>query len=357
MEDADGRTRERARRAPATLRDVAREAGVGLGTASRALDPASRYVADEVRTRVLRVADRLAYRPNTSARATTTGSTPTLAMLVSDIRDPYNAELVHGAVTRARARDLLVTITGTDPAADDEVRVLRMLRSQRPRALALTGAHVGSGPALRELTRELERYQDAGGRIVVAGDDELPFDTAVVPRRRGALALVTTLAQLGYRSVALIRPDAGSHSARTREWQAGIQQGARAAHLHIDRTLTVGASGTAHEAGYRATAELIATSRPGQIDAVLAPTDTMALGAMSAVRAAGLTPGTDVAVAGFGDVVDADDVTPGLSSVDLSLAAIGAAVVELATQPSGGTRRVLEFEARVCVRGSTPPRA
>jgi LacI family transcriptional regulator len=82
----------------------------------------------------------------------------------------------------------------------------------------------------------------------------------------------------------------------------------------------------------------------------------MALGAMSALRAAGLRPGVDVAVAGFDDVVDADDVTPGLTSVDLALEAIGARAVELALEPATGERRVVEFEPRVTLRESTPRR-
>jgi LacI family transcriptional regulator len=332
---------------------VAKEAGIGLGTASRALDPDSRYVADDVRAAVLQVAGQLGYRPNASARATTTGSTPTIAMLVSDIRDPYNAELVHGAISKARASGLLVTITSTDHVAEDQVRVIRMLRSQRPRALVLTGTHSGSSSSHRELLRELDRYQRDGGRIVVAGEDELPFDTAVVPRRDGARALITTLAGMGYRSVALVRPVADS--ARTRAWQSGIEEGARAAGVRLHRVISVSEVQTPRDGGYDAAADLMATQRC-EIDALVAATDTIALGAMTAVRAAGLAPGVDIGVAGFDDVVDADDVTPGLTSVNLSLEAIGDAVVELAMRAPVEDRRIVEFEAKVCVRGSTPPR-
>ncbi|MBL0885948.1 LacI family DNA-binding transcriptional regulator [Myceligenerans indicum] len=338
-----------ARRAAVTLRDVAREAGVGLGTASRALAPGSQYVADDVRSRVLAVAERLSYRPNASARATTTGSTPTIAVLVSDIRDPYYAQLVHGAIGKARGDGQMVTITGTDHAVDDEVRVIRMLRSQRPRALVLTGPRTGS-PA--SLLRELERYERDGGRVVVAGDDDLPFDTAVVPRQEGARLLVTTLRELGYRSIALIRPAADT--ADVRAWEAGIVQGARAAGVRVDVVRTPGVE-RSRDGGRAATAELLDDGRP-DVDAVVAATDTMALGALSAVRDAGLEPGRDLGVAGFDDVVDADDVVPGLTSVDLSLEAIGGAAVDLALLAPAAERRRIEFDARVAVRGSTPPR-
>jgi LacI family transcriptional regulator len=77
---------------------------------------------------------------------------------------------------------------------------------------------------------------------------------------------------------------------------------------------------------------------------------------MSAIRDAGLTPGTEIGVAGFDDVVGTEDVTPALTSVDLDLANVGAAAVELAlTHPATQPRRV-EFKPRVILRGTTPTR-
>ncbi|MGI5186893.1 LacI family DNA-binding transcriptional regulator [Promicromonospora sp. CA-289599] len=339
-------------RLPVTLRDVAREAGVGLATASRALDPDSRYVTTEVRQRVKDAAQRLGYRPNASARATTTGSTPTIAMLVSDIRDPYHAELVHGAIQQARSSGLMVTITGTEHIIDDEVRAVQMIRSQRPRAMVLTGTRSGSASSRTALLRELERYEQDGGRIVVAGDDELPFDTAAVPRREGARKLVAVLAGLGYRSMALITPDVDSTGVR--EWETGVLEGAREHGVRLDQASMVRVP-MSREGGRSAASGYLGVGRP-QVDALLAATDTMALGVMSAVRDAGLVIGQDIGVAGFDDVVDADDVTPGLTSVDLSLEPIGRTAVDLALRTPGPRRRLIVFEARVVVRGSTPPR-
>jgi LacI family transcriptional regulator len=350
---SDTSARPSAVRLRVTLRDVARAAGVGLATASRALDPESRYVAADVRQRVKDAAQRLGYRPNASARATTTGSTPTIAMLVSDIRDPYNAQLVHGAIQQARPSGLMVTITGTEHIIDDEVRVVRMLRSQRPRALVLTGMHSGSASSRAALLRELERYEQDGGRLVVAGDDELPFDTAAVPRREGARKLVATLAGLGYRSIALITPDVDSTGVR--EWEAGVLEGAREHDVRLDQASMVHVP-MSREGGRSAAAGYLGSGRP-QADALLAANDAMALGAMSAVREAGLVVGQEIGVAGFDDVVDADDVTPGLTSVDLSLEPIGRTAVDLALQSPDTRRRLVVFEARVVVRGSTPPRS
>lgn len=335
----------------ATLRDVAEAAGVSKASASRALDPASQYVSSSTRARVLDAAERLGYRPNASARATTTGATAMVAVLVSDIRDPYNAEIVHGVIEQAGVSGLVATFAGTDHAIDDEIRVVRMMRSLRPHAMILTGTRSGSTVSRTSLEAELERYTQEGGRVVVAGDDELPFDTAVVPRRRGASALVAELFRLGYRSPALIRPDRDSAAAR--QWEDGVVEAADRLGMRIERSDTVRAPMT-RDGGYDAAAGLLAR-RPEHLDVVLAATDAMAIGAMSAMRDAGLAPGAGIGVAGFDDVVGAEDVTPDLTSVDLALARVGAAAVELALTGPGDHRRI-EFEPRVVVRGTTPAR-
>jgi LacI family transcriptional regulator len=304
-----------------------------------------------MRARVLDAAERLGYRPNASARATTTGATAMVAVLVSDIRDPYNAEIVHGVIERAGASGLVATFAGTDHGIDDEIRVVRMMRGLRPHAMILTGTRSGSTTSRASLEEELARYTQEGGRVAIAGDDELPFDTAVVPRRRGASALVAELFRLGYRSPALIRPD--HDSAAVQQWEDGVVESAARLGMRLERDAVVRAPMT-RDGGYEATASLIA-GWPGRFDVVLAATDAMAIGAMTAMRDAGLTPGTEFGVAGFDDVVGTEDVSPDLTSVDLALARVGAAAVDLALAGPGDHRRI-EFEPRVVVRGTTPAR-
>lgn len=336
-----------------TLRDVAREAGVALSTASRALDPASRYVTPEVRANVVETARRLGYRPNMSARATLMGRTSTVAVLVSDIRDPHDAQLVHGAIQRANQGGLLVNITGASHGVDDEMRAIRMLRGMRPLAMVLTDANTGHADSRAGILAELQRYLDDGGRVVVAGQDHLPFDTAVVPQRAGATALVSALADLGYRRPGLLVPEV--HSLGVAEWEAGVLDGADKHGLLIDYRAAARAPRT-RDGGYGAARRLLSLPEASRPDVLVAATDLMALGAMSAVRDAGLRPGRDIGVAGFDDVVEADDVTPGLTSVDLALADLGATAVDLALQRPGSERRLARFEPRVVLRGSTPAR-
>jgi LacI family transcriptional regulator len=339
-------------RSAATLRDVALAAGVSTASVSRALDPNSPYVSTELRARVKAAADRLGYRPNASARATTTGATSIVAVLVSDIRDPYNAEIVNGVIEHAGRSGLLATFTGTDYATDDETRAVRMMRSIRPHSMILTGARTGTATARDSLVEELARYTREGGRVVVAGDDELDFDTAVVPRRRGAAALVTALAGMGYRSPAVILPE--HDSAAAREWESGVITTARSLGMRLDYDAVLRAP-LNRDGGYEAAARLLA-QRPEGTDVVLAANDAVAIGAMTALRESGIEPGADIGVAGFDNVAGVEDVSPSLTSVDLALGAVGAKAVELSMLEATADRRIAAFEPRVVQRESTPPR-
>lgn len=324
-------------------------AGVSTSTASRALDPAFPHVSNDVRERVRSAAESLGYRPDVSARATTTGSTAFIAVLVSGIRDPYNGELLHGVIRATRPAGYVVQIAGTDFEVEDAVRVIRELRGIHPRAIIVTGTRSGPLASQAALLAELDLFARSGGRVVVVGDDELPFDTVDLRRRDGARSLIIELAGLGYRRPALLIPEVDSLGAR--EWVAGVTDGVRLVGMAAEYGATARCPMT-RDGGYAATAQLL---RAGQsMDVVIAATDTMAVGAMAAIRDAGLRPGVDLGVAGFDDVVATVDLTPQLTSVDVHLYQAGVSGAELAMADNAGHRRLVQLEPRVVVRESTP---
>jgi LacI family transcriptional regulator len=92
-------------------------------------------------------------------------------------------------------------------------------------------------------------------------------------------------------------------------------------------------------------------------DAVLAANDVIAIGAMSALRAAGVAVPADVSVTGFDDIQLAFDVTPRLTTVALPLADAGAEAIRLATTGERAESRHLTLHGHLVVRDSTAPRA
>jgi LacI family transcriptional regulator len=90
------------------------------------------------------------------------------------------------------------------------------------------------------------------------------------------------------------------------------------------------------------------------VEAAFVVTDVMAIGAMTGLRAAGLRPGADLAVAGFDDIAAASEVTPGLTSVRVPLREVGRRAVQMAL--SGEPARVVGVPVQVVLRDGTPLR-
>ncbi|WP_338899626.1 LacI family DNA-binding transcriptional regulator [Streptomyces sp. TG1A-60] len=98
----------------ATLRDVARTAGVSQATASRVLNGSVRNVREENVARVLAAAADLDYAPHLSAQAIARGSTNTAALVVSGVDDPYFSSIAGGVTKAAEAAGLIVTMAVAD---------------------------------------------------------------------------------------------------------------------------------------------------------------------------------------------------------------------------------------------------
>ncbi|GIT80859.1 LacI family transcriptional regulator [Leifsonia sp. LS1] len=320
-----------------TLSDVAAHAGVSLATASRALNGSARKVNPELQERVLASARHLGYSANVQAQAVARGTSNLVALVVGDIADPYFASISSGVVRVADERGLVVTITATGPYAGPdstarEEAALDALRGQRPRAVVLAGSRVAGAET---------RVGDPG-RVAVIGSGAPGLRTVDVDNRGGAAALATSLRGLGYADVAILAGPGELITVRDRvEGFRSVLPAASVVHTTFTR-----------EGGHRAMTELLASgARP---ECVFAVSDVMAIGAMAALRAAGITPGADIGVAGFDDIPLVADVTPALTSVSLPLADLGARALELALADAPLPAAPVPAEVRL--RASTPRR-
>lgn len=322
-----------------TLSEVAAHAGVSLATASRALNGSARKVNPELQDRVLASARELGYSANVQAQAVARGTSNVVALVVGDIADPYFASIASGVVRVADERGLVVTITATGPYAGEatvarERAALTALRGQRPRAVVLAGSRVVGAETL---------IPGASGRAAVVGPGAPGLRSVGVDNRGGAASLARALRALGYADIAVLAGPEELVTVRDRvDGFRSVVPDATVVHADFTR-----------EGGDRAMTELLGSgARP---DAVFAVSDVMAIGAMAALRQAGITPGEDIGVAGFDDIPLVGDVTPALTSVALPLAEIGARALELALaeEPPADSSTIA---AEVRIRASTPRR-
>lgn len=333
-----------------TLSDVAREAGVSLATASRALNgSANRTVGAELRQRVQAAATRLRYSPDGIAQAMARGRTTSLGLVVHDVADPYFAAIAAGVTEAADEAGLMVTLASTRHDPEREVEIVRLLERQRARAVILAGARQGDEATEAAVRAALDAFRSVGGTVAVIGQDTFGTDAVVVGNREGAADLVRALHGRGYRRFAVLGGPERHATAADR--RAGFVEAL--AELGCPPPQQVAGDFT-RDGGYAAMGRLLADR--GDAEVVLAANDVMAVGALAAARDAGVSVPGDLAVAGFDDIETLRDVTPGLTTVRLPLVHIGAVATRLVLQPPSADPSLVPVPGEVVLRQSTPGR-
>ncbi|HEY7928318.1 MAG: LacI family DNA-binding transcriptional regulator [Candidatus Dormibacteria bacterium] len=352
---ASTKARNRARPAPqspAILLDVAAAARVSLATASRALDPDSDHpVSASTRERVQAAAARLSYHPNPMARALRARRTPTIAVVVHDVSDPYFAEIVRGATHTASTHGFLTVMCNSDRDPATELRYVQMLCLSRVAGVLFAGGGLEEPTYRRAMRGFIRSISEYGGAIVALAPRAEAW-AAEVPDNRGGARLVTEhLLSLGHRSIAMI---GGPPSIRTsRERERGYLEAMDAAGADP----YVATSDFSRSGGAEAMSRVLAR-RERRITAVFVATDSMAIGALTELRRRGLEVPDDISVAGFDDIPGLDVVHPSLTTVRVPMAEIGSAgVTRLLALLNGepGRPRVRVHPVTLMVRDSTAP--
>ena len=299
----------------ATIRDVARAAGVSVATVSRVLNDNAR-VRVETRARVKAAATRLDYTPNEAARSLITSRTHALGVLLPDLYGEFFSEVLRGIDLRARRDGLHLLVSSSHADGDDLVGALRAMRG-RIEGLIVMAPDVDTATLVRAAGPGFPLVLlDPGMRAV--GCDSISIDNT-----GGAAAAVTHLIDLGHRRIATIAGPAQNSDARHRldGWRkALVERG-----IAPDPAFVTNGDFT-EPSGYTAVARLLAL-RP-RPTAIFVANDYMAIGAMSALAQAGLRVPEDMAIVGFDDIAMSRYLNPPLTTVNVDLLDLGARAVQ-----------------------------
>ncbi|MDX3526660.1 LacI family DNA-binding transcriptional regulator [Streptomyces sp. ID05-39B] len=326
---------------------MAAAAGVSVPTASRVLGGSSRTVAEEYRQRVLSAAAALRYTVDASARAMRRAN-DSIAVVGDDLTTPSMGMVAAAMERRARDAGAFVTVSSTHGTAERQLETVRVQRALRPRALILTSSRLDTKALGGRLLDELLGYEREGGRVVIVGDTDMPFDSISFDNHGPAKELAAHIAGVGHRHVTILAGarGQGNVSARTAGFMAGLRDGGvEARHIRIAHCAVSRQGGA--DAARRLVAEGLEPPH-----AVLAANDTIAIGAMSAFRNAGVAVPDDVSVTGFDDIELATDVTPRLTTVSLPLVQAGTEAVRLALAERAQGEDLM-MRGQVVVRDST----
>ncbi len=335
---------------PASIVDIARIAQVSPSTVSRALQDHPR-ISPERRAEIQRIAEGLGYRPNQMARGLVTGRSRTLGVVVTDVTDPYVAEVLKGAETAARdsGYGLLFAMSNRDPG--QEVEAAETLLDRDVDGLIVISSRV---PArYRDLVRGADRATGDRTPIVLVNNE--PVGPRIFSVRMdnigGARTAVGYLRQLGHERIAFIAGPEGGRS--NRERLTGYLEGVTANGLGPAPELVVAGSGLLED-GPHALATLMALPEPPT--AVLCYNDLAAIGLLSAAARIGIRVPGELSVVGFDDISLAAYAVPPLTTLMQPTGALGRAAAEscLAALRGAAVPEVV-LKGRLVVRSSAGP--
>ncbi|MEV0635667.1 LacI family DNA-binding transcriptional regulator [Streptomyces sp. NPDC050619] len=305
-----------------TMADVARSAGVSVATVSHVLND-TRPVLPHTRQAVLDAIDELGYTPNTLARSLVTSRTRSIGLAVSAISNPYFTEILQGVEAAALEHGYSLLIADPHDDPEHERKVVQLLHERR-----VDGMIVAPSAQPRELVSYLRRHEVPAvflDRLVDAPEDGTPrFDQVCADSAEPTARLVTHLAELGHRRIALVAGLPGLST--TRERITGYRHGLAAAGFPYDERLIV--HGDSESAGgERATAALLSLAAPPT--GLVTANNAMTIGALRALRERGLSVPDDIALCCFDDFAWADLFSPRLTAIAQPSRDIGAQAVRV----------------------------
>jgi LacI family transcriptional regulator len=286
-----------------TIRDVAKRAGVATMTVSRVINN-SGYVSDATRAKVEKAVAELGYVPNMLGPSLRFKQTNTLALVLTDITNPFWTTVARGAEDAAHLKGYSVIFCNTDESPEKQEQYLTMLLKRRIDGILLAPAC--SSP------NSVQLIQKQGVAIVVL-DRSVPVADVDIIRgdsTSGAYMLTRHLLDLGHTHIMMLT---GPRDVSTSyERVTGFRQALQEAGLEPETDNVVWGEYT-HESG-RKMSEHVLASIP-RVTAIIAANNFIAIGALRAIRDAGLQVPEDISLVSFDDLPEALSAEPFFTNV------------------------------------------
>lgn len=293
----------------ATLRDVAREAGVSVATASRAINGLGNVTAP-TRAAVMAAVKKLSFVPHSGARSLTRRKTDTVGVILPDLFGEFFSEIIRGIDLVAHESGMHLLLGNMHGSAHETAAAIASMRGRVDGLLVMP-------PELKPET--LAGHLDPALPTVLlnyeAGSLDIPY--VAVDNYRGAYAMTEALLAQGARHVVHIAGPKHNRDARDR--QRGFVDAM--AKIAGERSPVILPGDFSEEAGMEAARLLVQGKMPA--DAVFAANDLMAVGCIMQLGEAGKKVPADMLVAGFDDIPLARHVSPTLTTMQVHIDQLG----------------------------------
>ncbi len=302
----------------ASIQEVAREAGVSTATVSRVINNHP-FVSDKSRQSVEKAIRKLNYEPNMMGRNLRTSSTNMLLVLLPSISNPFYSKILQGIQDTARRKGYYILVCETDASSEIQSFFINTAKQQ------LAAGIISLDPSLDLEDVLLPQLQD-GYPIIQCGDspqnDTIPYVS--IDNVMAAYKAVKYLLATGHTRIALITAsDDFRYAADRREGyvKALAESGIQPSEELISR------GEVDYEGGRLAMQKLLTMDQLPT--AVFAIGDIMAIGALKAIREAGLHTPSDIAVIGFDNIPFSNMTTPTLTTVSQPMYDMGCSAAQM----------------------------
>lgn len=318
------------RKRAVTLKDLAAELGVSVSTVSRALKN-SDEIGTDMKNKVKLLAKKRNYRPNPFATSLLKNSLRLIGIIVPDIVTHFYSSIISGINDVARRNDYSIIITSTYEQYELEKKCLEDLINIRAEGIIAC------------LSQETEDYS----HFEVLYEQNIPlvffdrtclsdiFSSVVTDNVESAQKATTHFLKTGSKRVAFI--GGANHMEIVKQRKHGYLQALRDHKIAIEKDL-VFCKKITFEAGYEGACRLL--SLPNPPDAILGMNDSLAFGAMKAIKERGLTIPHDVALIGYTDEMHSNYVDPPLTAVTHQTYKIGETACKLLLRQIQGNNKV-----------------
>ena len=302
------------RKSTVTIHDVARKAGVSAATVSRVLNNSNLVVA-ETGKRIRKIARELNYIPSASARSLSIRKTEAIGLLLPDMYGDFFSEIIRGADLAARGQNYHLIVSSSHSNTIELDAAVKTL-SGRVDGMIIMSPHLESSTHLTSLLQAMP-VVIIGSTLILENADHINIDN-----EGGAKQVVEYLLRQGHRDIAIIRGEENNQDADER--LSGFRKALAENEIVLpDRFVATG--NFTEQSGFDAASSLL--DGPVRPTAIFCSNDSMAIGAISAIRQRGLRIPDDVSVCGFDDIPVAQFLSPSLTSVHVPIHELGLTAV------------------------------
>lgn len=280
-----------------TIYDLAREAGVGIGTVSRCLNNHP-SVSAKTREKVLAVAKRLHYQPHAHAQRLASRKANTFSTIIPFFTNYFFIEVLQGVQDKASELGIDLILYGVNNPAQAEYYLRRSLHGGRVDGVMFF--------SMKFPESYVAKFEQMKLPVVIVDSYHEKFDSLLVKNKEGAMQATRHLLDIGHRNIGMINASLETQPARDR--LEGYKLALDEAGISFDMDKVVISTngkqdGFNREAGYASMKEMIRRSAGrNRVTAVFIASDVQAIGALEAARELGVRVPEDIAIVGFDDI-------------------------------------------------------